>query len=178
MPHSWNLVVLKTLSNTFKLNRHDNLSLNSLSKINERSSHNLDESVESEQLLLQHSVERLLVLNWMLSGSVLSVEWQWQLVNNVSGSFLDDLVLTHSLSTDFSWQERKSSVKHHGGLVNGRGNVGVVVETEDFSYIIDWEGFLDELWVAGQLSIGWNIVNSTFNKLVSFLEHVFVVEIS
>lgn len=85
----------------------------------------------------------------MVSLSTLIVESLWQLLDDALACLSQHLILSLSRGASGSRLQGQCSAKDGVSGVDGRCDVGVVMETEHLSQIVERDVLLDELDVVG-----------------------------
>lgn len=119
MPDVRHLIVEQTIEDYFQFLTHHHKSINCFVNIYKTGCYSYQELVESQQLLLQHGVHRLLVHNGVLLCSLIHIEWLGKLGQNALNLFLNDSLCRCTFSSNIPRQQRQDSCADGVGLDNG-----------------------------------------------------------
>jgi len=126
-PHCGDLTVSHGDHGVFEVVRHKDFSNNSTLHVLETSLDGLDQKVESGQLLSEHSVHGLVVIDGVVFFSLSDIELSWDISDNAISQSDDDGFLVSVSTTTTSLHGGEDSTESIVGLVNflGNGSIGM-----------------------------------------------------
>ena len=118
--------------NSIEFFRHDNFSDKSFLDVDKVIFHHDQESIVSDKLLSEHSVEATVVISGEGLSSFINVVGFRSLGLNIGSNRGNTFVTSHTSSTSRSWLERQDGGKHIVSNFGIGGDLGVFVHTESF----------------------------------------------
>ena len=118
--------------NSIEFFRHDNFSDKSFLDVDKVILHHDQESIVSDKLLSEHSVEATVVISGVCLSSFINVVGFRSLGLNIGSNRGNTFVTSHTSSTSSSWLERQDGGKHIVSNLGIGGDLGVFVHTESF----------------------------------------------
>jgi len=131
-PHSGDLTIRHCDHSVFKVVRHENFSNNGTLHVLQTRLDSLDEQVETSELLGEHGVHGLVVIDRVVLLSLSDVVLFRHVLNDTVGQSDDNSFLISVSTTSTSLHRRQNSSKSIVSLVNFLGDGCVSVHSEDF----------------------------------------------